>query len=125
MQPDVVKADIPTELLDSTGRFVAQAFRIAEHLPPQGAERVNQAPSVQGVDPQLSARLEEPSELSHGRSARLERLRHSKAKDTVELLRPERKAPNISDGENSAVQSPGDGLSKRRQRVIGADNLMS
>jgi len=111
MQPDVGQAGVPAQLFDSTWGFVVEMLRIPEHLPLQRAERMDQAPAVQCIDPQMSPGLQKPSELLHDRRTVCERLGHAEAQDAVELVRSEGQPSHIRDCEDGTIQPAGDGLS--------------
>src|SRR5215469_5583385 len=100
-------------------------LRVPEHLPPQRAERMDQAPAVKRVDPQLPPGLQQPHELRQRSSALLERLSYPQAKDPVEMLGPERKAANIGHREDGTGQLAGHSFAKRRQRIVDANDLVS
>src|SRR5262249_52890419 len=100
-------------------------LRVPEHFPPQSAERMDQAPAIKRVDPQVPPGFQQPDELRQRSSALLERLGYTQAKDPVEMLGPERKTANIGYREDGADQFAGDSFAKRRQRIVDANDLVS
>lgn len=122
---DIGKAAFLDQPSESQGRFVAQARRFTERPALQFAEGVDQAPPIQRVDPQLSTRLQQASELAERRVAGGKRLRDPEAQGPIELLLTERKLSNIGDCENGSLQATPRSLAERRHGIVHADNIVA
>jgi hypothetical protein len=96
--------------------------RLAIDTAAQSGKYMDEARSVQGVDPDLPARPDHRHQRPHRFVAPRERLRHAKAESTVEGCGPKREVTDIGNGVSNGLGTTPFCLQECRERIVGTDH---